>query len=175
MPQQMIKQLCAVLIALFASFLAGAGTPESDSVELTTDIITDYPVSVERITVHSRSSTSDPSKSAIELFVSGTIQKNGRTQRVSGMVNGVSLPYAETTSAREYQSLLRIDDRIATDRSKQELASIGSNEEVVTDLDWQWTITYREYRYTIKDRLAALMFGIWVKNTQFISINVDPR
>lgn len=169
------KILLLAFISSFTNAVASSETATHATPELTRDVITDYPVNIESIVVRSRRDPPSQSKSAIELFVTGTITKNGRSQLVSGSVSGVSLPYPNTTSVREYQTVERSDDIILSDRSRHELATIDSENKVSTDLDWQWTVTYREYRYTVKDRLAALMFGVWVKNTQFVSIDVDPR
>ena len=139
------------------------------------EIIRDYPVTIERIEVRPYqrpplSNDLDP----VQFVITGTIQKNGKSERVQRTVEGVTLPLPNTT-AREYLPVGRSGHAIYTERKEHIIAEIDSNGKIIPDANWKWEITYREYRYDLEDKVSALLFGVHVKNSEHLSLDINPR
>lgn len=139
------------------------------------EIIRDYPVKIESITVRPYQRPPLPNGlDPVQFVIKGTIQKNGKSVYIQQTIEGLSLPMANTT-AREYLPIGREGDSIYTERKKHQVAKIDNNGRVILDPNWKWETTYREYRYNLEDRVSALLFGVHVKNTEAMSIDINPQ
>lgn len=153
----------------------GQTPTEQSGGERKNEIIRDYPVKIERINVrpYERPPLSSDLQ-PVQLVITGTIQKDGKSMRVQRTAEGVTLPMANTT-AREYLPIGRSGDGIYTERKEHLIAKIDSSGNIIPEASWKWETTYREYRYDLEDRVSALMFGVHVKNTEALSIDINPR
>lgn len=139
------------------------------------EIIRDYPVTVESITVEATDRPALGQMKPVKLVIIGTIKKGDKTERVKNIVEGLTLPHRQVKGVSEYLTLVRSGDTIYTDRTQQAIAKVDRNNKLILEGNWNWQITHREYRYTLEDRISALLFGVLVKNDEYISVDVSPR
>lgn len=157
--------------------LATSATPVAENKENqpADRIITDYPLTVSSIKVVASDRETLGSKQPIKLVIQGSVRKNNKIEKVSGEVDGISIPYGNNLDTRLYLLLVREGSTIYTEQKDEPVARINARNELEADLSWKWTLTYREYRYTFHDHVTALMFGTRVQNQEAIFAEADPR
>lgn len=148
---------------------------DRDSEENKDKIITDYALTPTSILVLPDDRKPLGKKQPVKLVIKGSVQKDGKTLKVSDEVSGISVPLDDSINARLYLLLVREGDVIYTEQKDMPVARVNARNELITDQAWNWTLTYREYRYTFHDQVSALMFGTLVKNQEAIFADADPK
>lgn len=153
-------------------------------------VIYDYPIVLEDLTITPVTPAYTPilpeGAIPVELTLKGQYEKNGHVHEVLTQINGVSVPLLSQDKAFLYSQLFVLDQTLysaaslyirneADRRQVKALASIDAEGHVLANLDWNFTAQYREYRYTLEDRLTALAFGTLVHNSEDVSISVEKK
>ena len=179
------KMIQSVLIALFFSL---AAVPSSSAESVKDDVITDYEVAITAIEVIDRQAVSELSADHgaiqdVALKITGTAIVHGKRLDLIEIIDGVSVSAANIKGSRFYLLLGADDYQVFTvgcnafslgKDCRIGLGAIDADNVLIPHGDWKWTAKYREYRYSLKDRLAALAFGVLVKNSNDFYVELDP-
>ena len=84
-----------------------------------------------------------------------------RSRQTCGEIRGITLA-TDYDSARTYELLLVDDQGYYTENTS--FASFGNDESLILNPDLECTLKQYKYEYTLRERAAALIWGIVVKN-----------
>jgi hypothetical protein len=160
---------------LLLSIIATISKPAMAS--SSSQVIYDYPFSVATIRVEPSNRKTLAELEPVTLHLEGSIETSWRTRPISGAVEGILLADREVEKTRRYLLLLRSENVIYTDKGGQPGEAIGEVDEdgrLIVDPKWSWRVIYREYRYTLADRLLVLVHGVIAKNQEGLFIELDP-
>jgi hypothetical protein len=111
----------------------------------------------------------------VELVLEGSVKTGWRTRRISGAVAGVSQPHRSFEGTREYLLLVRDADVIYTEPRLEAIARVNADGQVIPEPQWVWRMIFREYRYSLADRMLGLIIGIRFENQDEIFVELDPQ
>jgi hypothetical protein len=173
----------AIILWITSSFTPVLAQEEPNGDLSQTGIIRDY-------RLHVKSIVSEPAQLTYEaqfpgggfpvtLNVKGWAEVNGRRKHVAMESDGMLFSHQKIPGASVYMQLFQIGNTLYvannlylstdTEMENDSIIAIGSvdAEGNVTENDnWSFHIIYREYRYTLRDRLYALAAGHLVENRE---------
>ncbi len=144
-------------------------------------VIYDYPLEISSLQVVPYTphyETNLPAEAIpVELLIKGSLpSKSGK--EIEETLSGISLPYGAGAGAYTFQSLyirenvlFAVNSYLSTNQAKA-LAEVDSEGQVLFYSEWIPEAIYREYRYTLQDKLSALLFGAKVKNQEDLSLSL---
>ncbi len=147
------------------------------------EVIHDYPVKVESLTIEPYTppyETDLPLDSTpVQLRISGTIPSK-YNKSIEENLDGISLPYKNLGTSYTYQILFLQDANLYTapnflskSDKAQKIGTVNEQGEVQFSPEWTPKFVYREYRYTLQDKLSALLFGVKVHDQEDLSLTLE--
>lgn len=198
--QALVKTRLLVIalgVAALAPHLAvAASTPTADPSDSSltvdddgaSDVIRDYPVEINSLTVETVSLPYPPRlpEGAVPVALKLDAYVPALGHSISMEAEGISVPATDIEGVAYYMPFFRLGhtifaaktlylDQPGVRASIIEVATIDAYGQVQENDTWALDFLYREYRYTLKDRLAALAFGIWVKNSETLMLSARKK
>lgn len=163
------------IFILSACLFGAPASAEQSSDDRSSQVIYDYELGIESMRVQASDRGTLTSLEPVDLVLEGTVRTGWRIRSISGAVGGMSLPHPDFENAREYRSLVREGDVIYTEPHLEAIARVDAEGQVIPEPQWSWRVTYREYRYSLADRVLGLILGIHFENQDALFVELDPQ
>lgn len=168
-----VRALGAIILstALFAPVSAAAIHKEHK-------VITDTPVDNLRVAVEDMADTTTGMYQGIQLLITAdVVLPSGQEENVAITEKVVPVAIKDVPGALSMTSLFRDRDTVIarerlSDGAFFPIGRIDSDGELVLDSNYELQVVYRQYRYTLHDRIVGSVLGTDTKDSDSVLISI---